>query len=81
MAVAVEHEWKKGSAELLILSLLEAQPRHGYEIGRLIDVRSEAHSIFTSPPSIPCCTGSKNEAGFADAGSKERIKDAAATTA
>jgi PadR family transcriptional regulator PadR len=40
MAPAVEHEWKKGSAELLILSLLEDQPRHGYEIGRLIDVRS-----------------------------------------
>src|SRR5205814_3466492 len=40
MADAVEHEWKKGSAELLILSLLEDQPRHGYEIGRLIDVRS-----------------------------------------
>jgi transcriptional regulator len=32
--------WKKGSAELLILSLLENQPRHGYEIGKLIDVRS-----------------------------------------
>jgi PadR family transcriptional regulator, regulatory protein PadR len=40
MAAAVEHEWKKGSAELLILSLLEGQPRHGYEIGRLIDMRS-----------------------------------------
>jgi PadR family transcriptional regulator PadR len=40
MASAVEHEWKKGSAELLILSLLEDQPRHGYEIGRLIDIRS-----------------------------------------
>jgi PadR family transcriptional regulator PadR len=40
MAPAVEHEWKKGSAELLILSLLEDQPRHGYEIGRLIDIRS-----------------------------------------
>jgi PadR family transcriptional regulator, regulatory protein PadR len=40
MAAAVEHEWKKGSAELLILSLLEARPHHGYEIGRLIDVRS-----------------------------------------
>jgi PadR family transcriptional regulator, regulatory protein PadR len=40
MAPAGEHEWKKGSAELLILSLLETQPRHGYEIGRLIDVRS-----------------------------------------
>src|SRR5712672_3574667 len=40
MAATVEHEWKKGSAELLILSLLEGQPRHGYEIGTLIDVRS-----------------------------------------
>src|SRR6266403_3175610 len=36
----VEDEWKKGSAELLILSLLEAQPRHGYDIGGLIELRS-----------------------------------------
>jgi PadR family transcriptional regulator, regulatory protein PadR len=35
-----EHEWKKGSAELLILSLLENQPRHGYDIGRLIQTLS-----------------------------------------
>jgi transcriptional regulator len=40
MGVKVEDEWKKGSAELLILSLLEDQPRHGYEIGKLIEVRS-----------------------------------------
>lgn len=33
-------EWKKGSAELLILSLVEARPRHGYEISKLIDRRS-----------------------------------------
>jgi len=31
---------KKGSAELMILSLLEDQPRHGYDIGRLIEQRS-----------------------------------------
>lgn len=36
----VEDEWKKGSAELLILSLLETQPRHGYDIGGLIELRS-----------------------------------------
>lgn len=36
----VEREWKKGSAELLILSLLENQPRHGYDIGRLIQTLS-----------------------------------------
>src|SRR5688572_26280236 len=33
-------EWKKGSAELLILSLLEDRPRHGYEIAKLIETRS-----------------------------------------
>ena len=35
-----ESEWKKGSAELLVLSLLEDQPRHGYDISRLIQIRS-----------------------------------------
>ena len=33
-------EMKKGSAELLILSLVEDQPRHGYDIGSLIETRS-----------------------------------------
>ncbi len=36
----VEDEWKKGSAEMLILALLQGQPRHGYDIGKLIEVRS-----------------------------------------
>ena len=40
MGMKVEEEWKKGSAELLMLALLEGQPRHGYEIGKLIEVRS-----------------------------------------
>jgi transcriptional regulator len=35
-----DQEWKKGSAELLILSLLEQQPRHGYDISKLIEARS-----------------------------------------
>jgi PadR family transcriptional regulator PadR len=39
-------ELKKGSAELLILSLLEARPRHGYEIGKLIDERSGGRIHF-----------------------------------
>jgi transcriptional regulator len=34
-------ELKKGSAELLILALVEDRPRHGYEIGRLIVQRSQ----------------------------------------
>ena len=33
-------EWKKGSAELLVLSLLEDQARHGYDISKLIQARS-----------------------------------------
>ena len=33
-------EWKKGSAELLVLSILEDQPRHGYDISKLIRTRS-----------------------------------------
>jgi PadR family transcriptional regulator len=33
-------EVKKGSAELLVLALVEERPRHGYEIGKLIEARS-----------------------------------------
>jgi len=39
-ANAPDPEWKKGSAELLVLSLLEGQPRHGYDISKLIQLRS-----------------------------------------
>src|SRR3954470_7683647 len=35
-----DREWKKGSAELLILSLLEQQARHGYDLSKLIEIRS-----------------------------------------
>jgi PadR family transcriptional regulator PadR len=35
-----DREWKKGSAELLLLSLLEHEPRHGYELNKLIESRS-----------------------------------------
>ncbi len=31
---------KKGSAELLVLALVEERARHGYEIGKLIELRS-----------------------------------------
>src|SRR5436190_11660697 len=47
MATAVlDRELKKGSAELLILSLLEDQPRHGYDIGQLIVLRSRGTLRF-----------------------------------
>jgi transcriptional regulator len=35
-----DRELKKGSAELLILSLVERRPRHGYEMSKLIEERS-----------------------------------------
>ena len=42
----LDRELKKGSAELLILSLLETQDRHGYDISRLIEERSEGTLAF-----------------------------------
>ncbi|HEY3742194.1 MAG TPA: PadR family transcriptional regulator [Bryobacteraceae bacterium] len=36
----LDPEWKRGSAELLVLSLLDGEPRHGYDISKLIEVRS-----------------------------------------
>jgi PadR family transcriptional regulator PadR len=36
----------KGSAELLVLTLLEARPRHGYDIGKLIEERSKGRIHF-----------------------------------
>src|SRR6266568_4167520 len=41
-----DHEWKKGSAELLVLSLLEDQPRHGYDVSKLIQIRSGGELRF-----------------------------------
>ena len=40
MPRSADDELKKGSGELLILSIVEGQPRHGYEIAKLIDLRS-----------------------------------------
>jgi PadR family transcriptional regulator PadR len=40
VSIPLDPEWKKGSAELLVLSLLEDQPRHGYDISKLIQLRS-----------------------------------------
>jgi PadR family transcriptional regulator PadR len=39
-------ELKKGSAEFLVLSLIEVRPRHGYEIGKLIEARSKGRIQF-----------------------------------
>ena len=36
----LDRELKKGSAELIILSIVEPGARHGYEISKLIEARS-----------------------------------------
>jgi PadR family transcriptional regulator len=46
-ARVLDRELKKGSAELLILSLVEDQPRHGYDIGQLIELRSHGNLRFS----------------------------------
>ena len=46
VANKLERELKRGSAELLILALLEERQRHGYEIGQLIASRSDGAISF-----------------------------------
>jgi transcriptional regulator len=59
--VVIQHIWmklndrelKKGSAELLILALVQHQPRHGYEICKLIDLRSKGDLRFNAASLYP----------------------------
>ena len=48
-----DRELKKGSAELLILSLLEDLPRHGYEISKQIEARSKGRLTFHAASLYP----------------------------
>jgi len=41
-----ERDLRKGSAEVLILALVEERDRHGYEIAKLIDERSDGAISF-----------------------------------
>lgn len=42
----LDRELKKGSAELLVLAILEARARHGYEISKIIESRSAGRLRF-----------------------------------
>lgn len=42
----LDRELKRGSAELLILALVDERPRHGYEISQLIEQRSDGAISF-----------------------------------
>src|SRR5262249_27926087 len=50
---ALERELKRGSTEVLILALLEDRQRHGYEISRLIDERSQGAISFHTASLYP----------------------------
>ena len=43
---ALDRELKRGAAELLILSLLDARPRHGYDLSKSIETRSGGQLKF-----------------------------------
>ena len=43
----IRTELKRGTAELVILSVLECGPLHGYEIGRRIEEQSDGALHFT----------------------------------
>ena len=49
----IERELKRGTTELLILALIEERHRHGYEIGRLIEERSEGEIRFHTASLYP----------------------------
>jgi len=46
MAAMLGPDLKKGSAEFLVLSLLEHERRHGYELNKLIESRSNGVLTF-----------------------------------
>lgn len=53
MSPTHQRELKKGSAELLILSLVESRARHGYELGQLIEQRSSGAIRFSAAALYP----------------------------
>jgi len=48
-----DRERKKGTAEMLVLALLEDRARHGYEIAKLIERRSEGVLAFHAASLYP----------------------------
>ena len=77
----LDRELKKGSAELLILSLVEDQPRHGYDIGNLIEQRSKGRLRFNVASLYPLLYRLKSVDGFRGAGSRSLASVAVVITA
>ncbi len=49
----LDREVKRGSTEMLILALVEDSPRHGYEIAKLIEQRSDGVLQFHAASLYP----------------------------
>ena len=49
----LDHSMKRGSAELLILAVLETQPRHGYELNKQITALSKGVLTFHAASLYP----------------------------
>ena len=49
----LDREVKRGSTEMLILALVEDRPRHGYEIAKLIERRSDGVLQFHAASLYP----------------------------
>jgi len=49
----LNEQLKKGSAELLVLTVLEQDQHHGYEIGKLIESRSGGNLQFQASSLYP----------------------------
>ena len=54
-------ELKKGSVELMILALLDDQPAHGYELGKLIELRSGGDIRFNVSTLYPVLYRMEND--------------------
>lgn len=82
MSPQSERDIKKGSAELLVLALLDGRQRHGYEISKLIETRSGGCVRFSRRIALPAALSPlKIAAGSPAAGWKRPASAAAATIA
>jgi DNA-binding PadR family transcriptional regulator len=77
----LDRELKKGSAELLILSLVEDQPRHGYDIGQLIEMRSGGLLRFNVASLYPLLYRLEKRGWIRGAGLRKRDSGAVVITA
>jgi hypothetical protein len=72
---------QKGSLEMILLALLEARPRHGYELAKLIESESDNKLQFHVASLYPMLYRLERKAWWKAAGWKKRANAGAASTA